>query len=273
MKRWHVPLICVLLLGACPDNPPPPKPKVSQSTMLAPIPPFKVDWDAKTGKGTVQQNLSSGDVIHTCFHCGYKGYTGGLVIGSYNGSGYGLYPKKPIRGFNKINVFCAQDESIWDHKEKTEYSYGWSENFGKGNDGARLEYVRGRILEQTPQRLVFQSENAGGCYRVTKVAYARAQKPWWLIATRITNSCKEPVKFDFFSGDDPWLGLYKSSDGDVGWTTDGLIRNEAYFGFGQFPAGGLYDLGNQELGQKEGSFSNQANFFFLDPAVSLPDMA
>jgi hypothetical protein len=260
--------LLALGLPACRDRRPPPlKPVAARAAAPAPL---QIGWDPRTGKGDVRQHLASGDVLRVCFHCGFAGYTGGLVIGNFNGSGYGLYPKRPIRGFRMINVFCAQDESIWDHAEQAEYTYGWSENYGKGDDGKPLKYVRGRIVDSGPRTVVLQSENAGGCYRVTKVATTRAEVRWWIIATRITNTCDRPVRFDFFSGDDPWLGLYSSAEGDVGWTPDGLVRHERAYGAGQFVAGGLYDLG--EAGSTTG-FSNQANFFLLDPATPLPDLA
>ncbi|HEY5285000.1 MAG TPA: hypothetical protein VIM14_19565 [Polyangia bacterium] len=232
---------------------------------------FKIGWSPVTGKGDVVETLASGDLVRTCFHCAYSGYTGGLVIGNMNGSGMGFYPRKPLRGFKSINVFCAQDESIWDLDEKAEYSYGWSENIGTGADGKRLEYVGGRILEHGDDHVILASENAGGCYRVFKVAFAKAAARTWIIATRIQNRCDKPVHFDLWTGDDPWIGLYASSEGDVGWTPQGLVRNETAFGMGQFTAGGLYDLG--KIGEKPGSFSNQANFFALDPALPLPDFA
>jgi len=231
-----------------------------------------MNWNPRTGRGSVLQVLKNGDKLRTAFQMVFKGYTGGLVIGSFSGSGYGLFPRRPINGFEKINVFCAQDESIWDHTEKAEYTYGWSENYGTGEDGKRLEYVGGKVLEQGPERIVLRSENAGGCYRVRKVAYTRLDVPWWILATRLSNRCGRPVRFDFFSGDDPWIGLYRSSDGDVGWTPEGLVRRERALGLGRFESGGFYDLGNEALGQREGSFSNQANFFLLDPAVPLPDL-
>jgi hypothetical protein len=232
---------------------------------------FKVGWSPVTGKGDVVETMASGDLVRTCFHCSFPGYTGGLVIGNMNGSGMGYYPTKPSRGFKSINVFCAQDESIWDLDEKAEYSYGWSENIGTGADGKRLEYMGGRILEHDDDRVVLASENAGGCYRVFKVATAKAESRTWIIATRIQNRCERPVRFDLWTGDDPWIGLYASSEGDVGWTPKGFVRNETAFGIGQFTVGGLYDLG--KVGEKPGSFSNQANFFALDPALPLPDFA
>lgn len=232
---------------------------------------FEIGWSPITGKGDVVEKLTSGDQLRTCFHCSYPGYTGGLVIGNMNGSGMGFYPAKPIRGFKAINVFCAQDESIWDLDEKVEYSYGWSENIGTGPDGQRLAYAGGRILERDDEHVVLASENAGGCYRVFKVAVAKAETRYWTIATRIQNRCEHPVHFDLWTGDDPWIGLYASSEGDVGWTPKGLVANEKAFALGQFTAGGFYDLGT--TGEKRGAFSNQANFFALDPALALPDFA
>jgi hypothetical protein len=234
---------------------------------------FKVGWSTDTGKGDVVERFPSGDFLRTCFHCQYPGYTGGLVIGNMNGSGMGFYPAKPLRGFKSINVFCAQDESIWDLDEQAEYSYGWSENIGTGDDGKRLEYVGGRILAHDEQQVVLASENAGGCYRVFKVALTKAAWRYWVIATRLQNRCKRPVRFHFWSGDDPWIGLYASAEGDVGWTGTGLIHRETMLGLGRFTAGGFYDLGNEAAGEQQGRFSNQANFFALDPALPLPDFA
>jgi hypothetical protein len=232
-----------------------------------------VNWSPATGKGDVIENKDNGDRLITCFHCDYPGYTGGLVIGGYGGSGMGLYPRVPIRGYSEINVFCAQDESIWDRDERAEYSYGWSENFGTGDDGKRLEYAGGRVLAHDDRQVVLAAENTGGCYRVFKVALTQADWRFWVIATRIQNRCARPVHFDLWSGDDPWLGRYASAEGDVGWTPSGLVRYETRFGLGGFEAGGLYDLGNEAAGEAAGKFSNQANFFALDPVLPLPDFA
>lgn len=234
---------------------------------------LELGWDPRTGKGDLRSYLASGDILRVCFHCGFAGYTGGLVVGSLSGSGFGFYPRRPIRGFRAVNVFCAQDESIWDRDERVEYSYGWSENFGKGDDGKRLAYTRGRVIERGPERVVLQSENQGGCYRVTKLAAMERGARHLVIATRIQNRCDRPLRFDLWTGDDPWLGNYASSDGDVGWIPDGLVRHERALGVGAFTAGGFYDLGNTALGQREDGFSNQANAIVLDPALPLPDLA
>lgn len=232
---------------------------------------FAMRWDPATGRGDVVQDLGEAGQLRTCFHCTWPGYSGGLIIGNLNGPGVGLYPDRPIRGYASINVWCAQDESIWDLDERAEYSYGWSENYGDGDDGRVLAYEKGRIIETGPERVVLQSRNVGGCYRVTKVATTRARARFWVIATRIENTCDRPVRFDFFTGEDPWVGRYHSSDGDVGWSAAGLLTHEAEVDPALFDAGGLYDLGNSAQGQSPTQFSNQANFVQVDPATPLPD--
>lgn len=273
------------LMAACsrsPDTSPAEKPsasarptEVKDKEKPAPTavngPGLHLEWDPETGKGAVVHRTPEGDRYRTCFHCGYPGYTGGLVIGSYNGSGFGYYPARPIRGHRLINLFCAQDESIWDLDEQKEHTYGWSENFGQGDDGTPLEFRKGQVVRQTDEALVLRSVNETGCYRVIKVAHTRAGAAWWIIATRIENVCDRPIRFDFFSGDDPWLGLYRSSDGDVGWTPAGLVQQETYFPPGAFSAGGVYDLGNAKLGQTSESFTGEANFMQLDPVSPRPD--
>jgi len=227
-------------------------------------------WDPATGRGDVVHALSGGDLLRTCFHCEHAGYTGGLVIGNESGSGMGFYPKEPIRGFREINAWCAQDESLWDLDQQVEYTYGWSENVGTGSDGERLEYRGGRVLADDGEHLVLGSSNAGGCYRVDKVASTRAGVRWWVLATRISNTCDHPVRFDLYSGEDPWIGRYRSSEGDVGWTPEGFVPYETALGPGRFTAGGMIDLGT--VGEGEGHFSGQANFLALDPATPPPDV-
>lgn len=269
--QWAA-LAALVALAGCEDRRGLTSPTVELRAAPAAKDRVEVRWDPATGRGDVIHHEADGDLVRTCFQCRYRGYTGGLAIGSEGGSGMALYPREPIRGYREINLWCAQDESIWDLDEEREYSWGWSENIGTGRDGERLELVRGEVVEPGPERVVLRSLNVGGCYRVTRVATTRAGVRWWILATRVTNGCDHPVRFDLFSGEDPWIGRYRSSDGDVGWTAGQLVRHEAAFGPGEWESGGLYDLGNRALGQTEGSFSNQADAFVLDPATPLPDV-
>lgn len=230
---------------------------------------FDFGWDPATGKGSIRQRFDSGDVAQICLHCGFPGYTGGLVIGNYNGSGFEWIPSIPIRGYHSLNIFCAQDESIWDRSSNKEYTFGWSENFGTGEDGERLEYVSGAIEELVSERVVLRSKNRGGCYEVDKRLMWKQGATYVLIGTRVRNICNEAVQFDFWTGDDPWIGKYRSSEGDVGYANGMLVRFETKLESATFQFGGVYDLGNIESGEREGTFTGAANFIMPRPTLNL----
>ena len=203
---------------------PPRNPPVSKAT--EPVRRFSVDWDTATGRGSMTQTLENGDRYVLCLQCRYPGYTGGLWIGSMNGSGFEYFPAQPIRGFKNLNIFCAQDESLVLADSGEELTNGWSENIGKGPGGKRLEYVNGEILDSTAERVVLKSINRGECIEETRYLLWPAEASYVVVAAHFTNVCKKSVHFDFWTGDDPWIGRYKTSEGDVGWTPDGFVRSE-----------------------------------------------
>ncbi|MBI4706121.1 MAG: hypothetical protein HY744_33925 [Deltaproteobacteria bacterium] len=266
-------LVYPLALGAC-SRPAPPGPAPGPSARpagSATAARFEVGWDARTGKGPLRQRYDDGAVASVCLQCGFPGYTGGLVIGSFSGSGFEYRPPRPLRGYETLNVFCAQDESIWDRASSAEYAFGWSENFGTGPDGRRLEYVSGEISERGPGRVLLRARNRGGCYEVDKSLFWPAEARYLVIGTAIRNVCPESVSFDFWTGDDPWLGRYRSSEGDVGYTDRTLVRVESRIEPREFRFGGVYDLGNSAAGEREGGFSGAANFIMPRPGGRAPD--
>ena len=233
---------------------------------------FKVNWSPGTGRGRVAQTMANGDRYGICFQCRYEGYAGGLYVGNMNGSGFLWLPVSPVFGFTRLNIFCAQDESLWDEETGTEYAPGWSENFGKGDDGRRLEYVKGAVLSDGKDGdVVLRSVNEADCYRVTRYLLWPRGGVYVLLAVYLQNMCGDVKRISFWTGDDPWIGLYKSSDGDVGWHRAGIVRMETAVKGEDFGWGGLYDLGNTALGQTAEGFSNVANFIFPDPGGPPPD--
>ena len=239
-----------------------------QQEAAAPQVGFEVAWDPGTGKGMVTQRMPGGDRYDLCLQCRYPGYAGGLWIGSMNGSGLLWTPAEPVAGFPTLNLFCAQDESLWDHAEEVEYDSGWSENFGRGDDGVRMEYLDGEILRDGADGdLVLRSLNRGGCWEMTRYLLWPRGAAHVLIAAHLRNACAAPRGVSFWTGEDPWIGTYKTSEGDVGWTDDGLIQAEAALDPAGFRYGGLYDLGNALAGETAGGFSGAANFIMPDPAT------
>ena len=239
---------------------------------------FEVAWDPETGKGPVVQHFDDGSKIEVCFHCGYKEYTGGLSIGSFNAPGFMWVPAEPVRGFKFLNIWCAFDETIHEPGSGDNYTFGWSQNFGEKGRGKRLEYVRGAVLSASDKSIVLEAVNEGGCYLVKRrVKWVKGDR-FLFFSTIVENTCTEPAVFEYWLGEDPWIGAYKSSEGDVGWAAlyekkvkkELIVRSETRLDGGGFACGGLYDLGNVKAGDMEGDFSNVANFISLSPMTKKP---
>lgn len=240
--------------------------------------PFKIGWDERTGRGPVLQSFEDGSRIEVCFQCGFKGYTGGLSIGGFNSPGFMYVPAKPIRGFNFLNIWCAFDDTIFEIKTEKKYNFGWSQNYGERAKGERLIYTEGRIYKISKDKIVLKSVNEGGCFKVSRFVEWNSGDRFLIFTQTIENRCHEKVEFDYWIGEDPWIGTYKSSEGDVGWVMmkdesgvkSEIIRNEYGIDGKDFVCGGLYDLGNRFRGEGEGGFSNQANFIRISPFVKHP---
>jgi len=236
--------------------------------------PFHVGWNPADGKGAISLDVPGQGRYEICLGCRFKGYAGGTWLGSMNGSGFSWTPPAPVRGFRSLNLFCAQDESLWDEEEQREYDNGWSQNFGRGPDGVRLEYQGGQLLDDgtTGQGVTLRSVNAAGCWRETRYLRWPRGAAYLLVALRLANTCDAPRRFSFWTGEDPWIGLYHSSDGDVGWYDGGIVRTERRIEGRDFRWGGLYDLGNEALGQSAAGFSNVADALVLEPGGEPPDV-
>jgi hypothetical protein len=242
------------------------------------IGPFEIGWNPETGKGPVAQDFDDGSRIEICFQCGYKGYTGGLVIGSFNTPGFSWIPSRPVRGFTFLNMWCAFDETLHETATGDNYTFGWSQNFDERHEGKRLALQDAKIIGRSESGIVLGSTNEGGCYRVDRFVSWKRGDRFVVFSMSVQNRCDENVRFDYWLGEDPWIGTYKSSEGDVGWvqlregegSKASIVRQEKRLDGELFECAGVYDLGNVEAGDVEGGFSNQANFIRLSPLTPRP---
>ncbi len=240
-----------------------------------PTSPFTIEWDPATGKGAVIQALPAGDRFRVCLQCRYPGYTGGLWIGSQNGPGFRWLPVVgEAGGLADVGLFCAQDESLVDLDDGAEYVPGWSENIGRGDDGVKLAYIDGQILDDGtgPDGVVLRSVNRAGGLEVTRYLSWPRESAFVIIASLIHNTGDRPRRLALWTGDDPWVGRYSTSEGDIGWTADGLVLTESRIPGATFRYGGIADLGNPLLGDRPGAFSGVANLIVPDPSLPPPDV-
>jgi len=80
-----------------------------------------------------------------------------------------------------------------------------------------------------------------------------------ILSITFTNRGSEPLPFQYMYGDEPWIGDFGSSAGDVGWMERELILAEREIDTKGHLYMGMFDYGNESAGENH-NFSKYANF-------------
>jgi hypothetical protein len=83
------------------------------------------------------------------------------------------------------------------------------------------------------------------------------------LAVRFTNKGTVPLPIVYMYGDEPWIGIFGSSAGDVGWMGQELIQTEKYIDTQKYSYFGMFDFGNELAGEGH-NFTGFANFLEWD---------
>jgi len=94
---------------------------------------------------------------------------------------------------------------------------------------------------------------------VTRHIFYTSGNTYVILATTITSRGNNPVTFQYYYGDEPWIGNFGSSAGDVGWMGQELIKSEREIDTRQNTYFGMFDYGNDLAGEMH-NFTGIANF-------------
>ncbi len=225
------------------------------------------DWAAWDGTGWVRNLLPGGREIVTTFSrfVDAEGrHPQGLFIGGrppllpgnegtrvLNQSGMAYYD-----GVRWFHVWCNANEAIGN--EEGDLSV----------PGVEWSYEGGEVLVSGTDVLVLRSEHlvhlGDGELAVVREAFFRAGEPYVLLEIVVANPGTEPVTFRYGYGDDPWLGDYGSSGGNVGWVEGRTVLYEEWVDPTVATFAGYFDYGNEAIGAPH-SFTNLANFLEWHP--------
>jgi hypothetical protein len=187
------------------------------------LPRLDLDWDEEQGSGFVTSYLADGRKVQTLFgrYLDDDGRTPrGLFVGgaipevaatpSQNQSGMALHD---ANGWH--HVWCNVNEGLLDAATARMSTPGeWT-------------FLGSRVLVDTPDRVVIASEHeivlAEGTLRVQRYAAFRSGRAFFRLGINLINLGEEPLKISYAYGDEPWVGVFGSADGNVGWVERGLI--------------------------------------------------
>ncbi len=187
------------------------------------LPRLELSWDEERGSGTVASLLADGVRVETYFSR-YVQDDGNAPAGLFVGGARA-----------DVAAGAEQSESGMALRDRAGWHHVWcnvNEALRVGADG-RLVYpgdwtFRGsRVLLRGAERVVLQSEHevevAHARLRMERFAYFSAGRTFFRLGVNVINLGEVPVALSYAYGDEPWVGVFGSSDGNIGWDEEGLV--------------------------------------------------
>jgi hypothetical protein len=232
------------------------------------LPRLELDWSDAAGNGRVVNRLADGTELVT-FFSRFQDDDGlrpqGLFVG-------GAMPEVAGAGAADESGMSFHDARGWHHVWCNVNEALFVDDAREAWTPGRWTFLGSRVLIADPERVVLESAHTvpvpGGLLRVNRYAYFRAGAPFFKLGIRVENSTDRPIRFSYAYGDEPWVGHFGSSQGNIGFVPGALVRVESPFdprerwagildeetgvaAFLAWPASALPDLGY---------FANQAGF-------------
>ena len=220
------------------------------------------EWGNRAGSGFIRNMLPGGRQLLTCFGR-YKDesdrYAKGLFVGGglpknvenenspmINETGMAYYDGK-----RWYHIWCNVNEGIISSVTgDMAYPGDW-------------EYEGGRILNQSSQSLAITTSHRviidGTPLHVDRRVYFKAGNTYFILSIAIRNIGNRPLTYNYVYGDEPWLGNFGSSKGNIGWIKDRTILYTQMVDPAKYDYAGFYDYGNSIINEGH-DYTRVANF-------------
>ncbi len=223
------------------------------------------EWSEQNGNGYVVTHLPGGSQLLTCFsryrvheNISSKGLFvgGGLPFSkneegevTMNETGMAFYTGKEWH-----HIWCNSNEAIVSQSGRILYPQDW-------------KFLGSRVLEANDKKVVIKSSHEisldGADLRVDRYAFFKAGDTFFILAIVIRSRAPFATAYLYVYGDEPWVGEYGSSIGNVGWVKDRQLNYECSVDAGKYSFAGMWDVGNPAVpGEFEAgkNITGMANF-------------
>ena len=219
------------------------------------------EWNADTGRGFIKTRFPDDKKLVICLSrfrdergTGSKGlFLGGALpptdpdahVFDKNETGMAYFD-----GQRYYHIWCNVNEGIIDESNNLLVPENWS-------------YLGSKVLENSSTDLTLLSRHRTLVNKipvtVERYLFYGVGDSYVTLVTKLTNTGKSATAFTYFYGDEPWVGNYGTSAGDVGWLKDGLVETETMIDTRKESYAGIFDYGNPLAGEKH-VYTMQANF-------------
>jgi hypothetical protein len=219
------------------------------------------EWNTTTGRGFIKTRYPDGKKLLICLSR-FKGdddkIPSGLILGG------NLPPIDPdasifdrnetgmayFDGTRYYHIWCNANEGIIDESGKLIEPENW-------------KFIGSKVLESSTKELTISSRHQATINNVPigieRTLFYETGNTYVRLVTKITNSGKTGTTFSYMYGDEPWVGNYGTSAGDIGWLKDRLVKIEMPIDTSRYTYAGIFDYGNDLAGEKH-VYTNKANF-------------
>lgn len=222
-----------------------------------------LDWNSRKGRGSIKNVFSDGRklVINLSrFKSPEGNMQSGVFIGgglSKNDPDYNAEDKNEtgmafFDGKRWYHIWCYMNEA-----------FTTASNSEKVIGPEQWRFLSSRIIEKSASEITIESQHStevdGVPVKIEKFLFYEAGNSFCTLVTKIINIGDKPVTIRYMYGDEPWLGNYGSSKGNVGWTRDGLVKTEQSVNVDTHTYAGFFDYGNDLAGEQH-DYTMKANF-------------
>lgn len=234
----------------------------------------KFEWNSKSGRGFIKNIYPDGRKLLICLGR-FKDTEGQLIHGLFLGGNL------PV-GDSDSQIF-NKDESGMAYFDGRRYYHIWC----NANEGlvnvqkkeviypASWDFLGSSILEHGNNGITLQSKHRalinGSPIGIDRYLFYTAGKQYFNLVIKLTNLGKTPETAFYIYGDEPWLGNFGTSEGNIGWLKDRVVKTETFIDMKKNHFAGMFDYGNDLIGERPGNYTNKSNFIEWDKS-SVPNL-
>lgn len=225
------------------------------------LPHLNCDWNPKDGSGMVWSYLGDGTRLVTYFgrYLDDDDEVHGLFVGgglpetvshdiNYNMNNSGMTYGDSKRWYH---IWCSVNEGIVSTGDKdvltpAHWKFLGSRALHRDSKSVSLTSSHSVLLDNQP-------------VRIDRRASFTAGETYFNLEIKISNNGKRAINYSYYYGDEPWVGYYGTSLGDVGWVKDRLVNYEEEIDSRKYTYAGIADVGNSVIGEQP-VYTNLANF-------------
>ena len=219
-------------------------------------------WDAKHGEGYVISHFPGDKRLMTAFGR-FLDSQGAAPVGLFLGGGL------PYEKYKDHSVILNETGMAYYDGEH------WFHLWCNANEAiiaahqpvfpAQWEFLGSSVVFEHQHEVIIRSGHRvtapGATLHIDRFAFFKAGDTFFTLMIRIRNDARVPVRYQYLYGDEPWVGNYGTSVGNVGWTREGLRYYEGRIDTSRHSFAGMADYGNRVLPQEQNRiFSGMANF-------------